>query len=268
MRQIVSFLVALAVPLSQAAAPPGPLGPSSKVWVGHYAEYEQFLKSAEIQRLEGINVGVTNPRHAFFPPGGLAVGAAWKPLKPGIYEGFFESYRSEIAAYKLDRLLELDMVPPTVERSYKIDTGSLQLWVENTQTLKQIQEKKLRAPDTHRWNVQLDRQKLFDDLVADIDDNQGNMLFDRAWNLIKVDHSRAFTNTLVQPFGIGTGLNRIDRPFFERVKALDRAAVQREIGGLLEGGGVGILMTRRDAIVKAFQKLAASKGDAAVFAQP
>jgi hypothetical protein len=116
--------------------------------------------------------------------------------------------------------------------------------------------------------VQVDRQKMFDDLVADIDDNQGNMLIDRAWNLIKVDHSRAFTSTMVQPFEIGKTLSRIDRPFYERVKALDRATVQREIGPLLEGGGVGILMSRRDAIIKAFDKLAAAKGDAAVFAQP
>lgn len=268
MRIILSLFVAFAFPLSQAS-PTLPQAPaSSKVWIGHYAEYEQFLKTADIQRLEGISVGVTNPRHAFFAGGGLAASAAWKPLKPGMYEGYFESYRSEIAAYKLDRLLELDMVPPTVERNYKNDAGSLQLWIENTRTLKQIQTAKIHSPDVHGWNVQIDRQKMFDDLVADIDDNQGNMLIDRAWNVIKVDHSRAFTNTMVQPFEIGRTLTRIDRPFFERVKTLDRAAVQREIGDLLEGGAVGMLMARRDAIVKAIEKLAAAKGAAAVFAQP
>ena len=30
--------------------------------------------------------------------------------------GYWESYKSEIAAYELDKLLGLDMIPPTVER--------------------------------------------------------------------------------------------------------------------------------------------------------
>jgi len=265
---MLGLLVAVAVPLARAPAPRAqtpPFPPSSKVWVGRYAEYEAFLKTAPFQRVEGVSLGVTSPRHAFFAPGGLAAGAAWKPLKPGPYEGYFESYKSEIAAYKLDRMLELDMVPPTVERTYKAETGSLQLWIENTRMLKQILDAKVHAPDVEAWSVQVARQRAFDDLVADIDDNQGNQLVDRAWNLIKIDHSRAFTATMTQPFEIGKTLNRIDRPFFDRMKALDRASVDRELGPLLEARAAISLMARRDAMVKAFQKLAAAKGDAKVF---
>jgi len=268
MRLIFSLLVAVAVPLAQTQTPTAglpPFPPSSKVWVGRYAEYESFLKTVPFQRVEGISLGVTSPRHAFFPPGSLATSGAWKPLKPGLYEGYFESYKSEIAAYKLDRMLELGMVPPTVERTYKAETGSLQLWVENTRMLKQVLDAKVHAPDVEAWSVQVARQRAFDDLAADIDDNQGNQLIDRAWNLIKIDHSRAFTATMAQPFEIGKTLNRIDRPFFERLKALDRAAVDRELGALLEARAAVTLMARRDAMVKAFEKLAAEKGDAKVF---
>jgi hypothetical protein len=268
MRLMFSALVAVAVavPLAQTPAPPAPApAQSSKVWVGHYAEYEAFLKTAPILRLEGISVGVTSPHHALFDAAGLAKGAAWKPIKPGPYDGYFESYRSEIAAYRFDRVLELDMVPPTVERNYKLDTGSLQLWVENSRTYKQILAANAHSPNVNEWNFQVNRQKTFDDLVADIDDNQGNMLVDPAWNLIKIDHSRAFTSQLVQPFEIGKALNSIDRTFFARIKALDRATLQREIGPLLENGALGALLARRDAMVKGFDKLAASKGDAQVF---
>ncbi len=271
MRLILGLLVAVAVPLAQSPMPaeaPTSSPSTSKIWIGHYDEYESFLKSVPFQRVEGINLGVTSPRHAFFAPGGLAPSAAWKPLKPGNYEGYFESYKSEIAAYKLDRLLELDMVPPTVERTYRGETGSLQLWVENSRMMKQILDEKLHAPDAEEWSIQLARQRAFDDLVADIDDNQGNMLVDRAWNLIKIDHSRAFTNTMAQPFEVGKTLNRIDRHFYTRLKALDRATVDREIGSLLETRGVPSLMSRRDAMVKAFEKLAREKGDAKVFTAP
>ena len=156
-------------------------------------------------------------------------------LRPGRYDGFFESYKSEIAAYKLDRLLELDMVPPTVEVRYNGELASLQLWVHDTKMLKQVNEKKLRAPDPEKWNYQLHRTYLFDDLVGNIDENQGNLLFDPQWNFIKIDCSRCFTDMLVQPFEIGKKLTQIDRPFFDRIKALDKATVKGEIGDLLEG---------------------------------
>lgn len=266
MRLVFGLLVALAVPFAQTLPPAGqPISAGSKVWVGRYAEYESFLASAPIERIEGINLGVTSPHHVFFGAGGLAAGAAWKPLAPGKYEGFFESYRSEIAAYKLDRLLELDMVPPTVERSYRSQKGSLQLWVEDTRMMTQIVAQKLQAPNAEAWNVQVARQRAFDDLTANTDDNKGNMLIDRAWNLVLIDHSRAFTATLEQPFQLGKTLTRIDRPFFDRLKALDRAVLDRELGPLLEARGVSTLVARRDAIVKGLQKLAAERGDAKVF---
>ena len=182
------------------------------------------------------NTGGT--KFACFKPGGLAARGALRTLPPGRYDGFFESYKSEVAAYKLDRLLELDMVPPAVERRYNGDPVSLQLFAEDAKMLKEINEQKLRAPDSGKWNYQLHRAYLFDDLVANIDENEGNLMFDPQWNFIKIDCSRCFTNMLVQPFEIGKKLNQIDRPFFERVKALDKATVRREIGDVVEGGAV------------------------------
>ena len=49
-------------------------------------------------------------------PGGPFPRMAWRSLPPGIYRGFWESYKTEIAAYEIDKLLKLDMVPPSVER--------------------------------------------------------------------------------------------------------------------------------------------------------
>ena len=60
----------------------------------------------------------------------------FKPLQPGKVHGFFESYRAEIAAYELDKLLGLSMVPPTVERKVKGETGSAQMWVDDVVLLK------------------------------------------------------------------------------------------------------------------------------------
>jgi len=142
----------------------------------------------------------------------------------------------------------------------------VQLFVKNVRMLKDVNAQKVEDPDGERWNRRLHRVYLFDDLVADIDENETNLLFDPEWSFIKVDCSRCFTNRRTEPFEIGKTLNQIDRPFFERVKALDKAKVQQEIGDLVESGAVDALMKRRDDIVKAFEKLAHQRGEAAVFA--
>ena len=45
-------------------------------------------------------------------------------------DGYFESYKSEVAAYELDKLLSLNMVPPVVERRVNNDLGAAIMWVD------------------------------------------------------------------------------------------------------------------------------------------
>ena len=96
---------------------------SAKTWLGQEAEIEAFLRAAEVDRLEPIGIGVTSPDWMYLAPGGLVERGVWKNLKPGIYGGFYESYKAEIAAYALDRLLGLQMVPPKVEKRVEGDLG-------------------------------------------------------------------------------------------------------------------------------------------------
>jgi hypothetical protein len=224
---------------------------SSKVWIGRYAEYERFLQSAAIDRVDVM--GTTH--HVLFKPGGLAAGAALRR----------DSYKLEIAGYRLDRILELDMVPPTVEIRYEGKPAALTLWILDTRLLRQISSPELRPPDTARWNDQLHRAWVFENLAANLDKNEGSPLVDSQWNLIILDHSMAFTGTLAQPYVIGQKLNQIDRPFFDRVKALDRGTVARALGDLVDGGAIDALFVRRDTIVAAFERLAAQRGSSQVF---
>jgi hypothetical protein len=234
---------------------------SSKIWVGRYKEFEEFLRTAEIERTTTVSVGVLGIKRAYFKPGGLAVSGALRSIRPGKYDGFWESYRSEIAAYKLDRILELDMVPPTVERRFNGDIVSLQLWGRDLRMLGQVQEQNLRPSNLEDYSFQLRRQKVFHNLVGNIDPNQGNILFDPVWNVILIDFSRAFTNTRTLKFEA----TAIDRQFLDRVKALDRETLRREIGDFVEPGAVEAILMRRNDIVKGFEKQAKQKGASQVF---
>ena len=246
---------------NRATAPAGERS-TSKIWVGRYQEFEEFLRTVEIERTTSVSTGVLGIKRAYFKPEGLAASGALRSIHPGRYDGFWESYKGDVAAYKLDRLLELDMVPPTVERRYNGEMVSLQLWAENMTMLKDVQRQKLRPSDTETYSFQLRRQKVFQNLVGNPDPNQGNILFDPVWNVVLIDFSRAFTNTRTLTFEATS----IDRSFLERIKALDRDTLRREIGEfVVEAGGVDALLGRRDDIVKAFERLAKQKGASQVF---
>ena len=91
---------------------------------------------------------------------------------PGIYRGFFTSYKAQIAAYELDKLLKMDMVPPTVERQLQGNTGAATLWVENVDDV----EGRRAAPgeaNRREWDKQLARMTMFDALIGNREPKPG-----------------------------------------------------------------------------------------------
>lgn len=251
------MLVASAFAASQA--PPAATG-AGLPWLASADEIASYIREAPIEKIQDVPVGVTRPQRAFLAGNGPARSVILKNLRPGRRAGFWESYQSEIAAYELDRVLELNMVPPTVEKRVKGELMSAQLWVDDTVWLKEL--KGQQPPDVAAWNRQVYRQRVFDNLVGNIDRNEGNLLVLRTpgWHLVLVDHSRCFTATKKMPFQ----MTRIDRPLFARLKALDRDTLQARMGRML-ADGVRPLLARRDLIVAHFEQLAATKGDAQVF---
>ncbi len=251
------FCTAIAVILSQAvatgqvpsASPSAAAG--SKVWIGHYAEYEEFLRTVVADRV----MATGSAQRIFFKPGGLAASASVKQHSPKL----------EIAGYKLDRVLDLDMVPPTVEVRYKGKMAGRQLWVLNCKALPELNEQNVHAPDPAKWAYQLNRLHAFEDLAGNLDKLEGSPIVDPQWNLIVLDHSLAFTNSLALPYEIGKNLNQIDRLFFDRIKALDQATVKSAIGDLIDADALDALFARRDNIIKAFEKLAEQQGADQIF---
>jgi hypothetical protein len=270
---LATAILLAALPLgAQAPAPAPAAGPppapqaapaalGAKVWIGRYAEFEEYLRTAPIERITSIPIGVTKPKRAFFTPGGLAASAAVKHLPMGVRAGFWESHKSEIAAYELDRLLGLDMVPPTVERRVEGELGAVTLWVEGCKMIKDVDQK--ACPRPVEWAKQVCRQRVFDNLTANIDDNAGNMLIDGEWNIILIDHTRCFA---VDKMPFEKEMTRIDKEMFARLKALDEAGIMKQVRPwVLSDGQARAILKRRDKIVAIFEKLAKERGEAAVF---
>lgn len=265
--RFVSFMAALAVlgaaPESQArqATPAASAAlQCARAWTGREAAIEQQLASGAVTRMEAVPIGVTKPQRGYFAPGGPVERFAWKALPPMRRGGYTESYKAEIAAYHLDRLLGMDMVPPVVERTIEGKLGAAVLWIEGTTGWDK--DRPAQGPEPE-WSRQISRMKLFDQLIANIDRNQGNLLYDRDWHLFLIDHSRAFT-TRTSLDGIAA-LNTVDRKVWQKMDALTAEDLERALGAWLTEAERKAILTRRDRMRQAIDKMVKQKGAGRVF---
>jgi hypothetical protein len=246
---------ALGLTVAQQTAP---APTSARVWEGRTSEYEEFLRTAPIVKTSTIELGVTHPKRVYFAPGGLCGSAAWKPLQPGYQNGYYESYKSEVAAYELDKLLKLNMVPVIVERKIDNATGALVLWLDGVRTWTDV----LPLPKPESWSRQLARMKLFDDLIGNPDRNKGNLLVDADWNLFLIDHSRAFIDDRALP----QTLDHVDTDLWTRITALDEASLQAAVGTWLTSKQIKAMLARRDKMAGVIDGLVKKNGRRNVFA--
>ncbi len=226
------------------------------------AEQEEFLREAKIVRVRGAKVGVTGTLRATLSDGRLEHDASIQTIDEykqrfegtqGTEFNFRDTWRYNVAAYRLDRLLDLGMIPPSVQRHYNSKLGSFTWWVDDVMMDETERfKKKVEAPDTRRWNEQMWHVRMFDQLIYNVDRNLGNLLIDKDWTIWMIDHSRSFrvNDTLKAP----GNLSLCDRGVIERLKALDRAALDKEMKDYLSPGEIKTLLARRDAIVAHFEK--------------
>lgn len=257
---IVLLSAASAAAQQQAVVPvasTAPASTSSKVWEGRNAEFEEYLRTAVFRKLEEVPIGVTRPMRGFFDPGGLAASAAWKLLPPGRPHGYWESYKSEIAAYELDKLLGLGMVPPAVEKRVRGERGAAVLWIEGVQSWKEVEN----APKPPKWNREAVRMKMFDNLIGNIDRNAGNLLVDADWNLYLIDHSRAF----VTETRLRVEMVRIDKGIWDKMLALDEPTLTAALGSWLDRSAIRAILKRRDEMKKVVDKLLKNGTEALVY---
>jgi hypothetical protein len=232
---------------------------SARIWEGHNADFEAYIREAPIDRIEPVPIGVTHPKRAYFKAGGLVDSVAWKVLPPGRPNGYWESYKSEIAAYELDKLLGMGMVPVAVEKTWKGQKAAAILWLSPIHSWKEMQDK----PKPPKWPAQAARMKMFDNLIGNRDRNAGNLLVDDDWNLFLIDHSRAF----IDDKGLAVPLEHVDKALWAKMLALDEATLQGALGSWIDGGSLRAIIVRRDKMKAAIDKLVKDKGEEAVFVQ-
>ena len=258
----ISLLVALWLTVTPQLSAQTADSATARTWLGHTDTIERFLREADVVDIREIGTGVTKPKVAKLAPGGPVERISFKPIRPGRYRGHWESYLSEIAAYELDKLLQLGMIPPTVEKRIGAETGAATMWVSPTQSFDELGG--VPSPPSTRigwWNYQLVRAKMFHNLINNEDPNLGNWLVDPAWNIILIDNSRAFTTGLQMVHE----LTRVDRELWDRMLALDETALAGTVGEWLDGGEMRGILRRRDLMAESIHRMIDERGEQDVF---
>lgn len=224
----------------------------------------EFLATAEVASLEDIPVGTTRPQRVELEKGGVRARAAFRDVyvlkQVGTWD-FVDSYLSEVAAFELARLLEIDHVPPAVVRKVRGKRGSLQLWIEDGMTDADRRSKGIDPPDPQRFERQLEVMGVFDNLVANIDRNPGNILIGPDWKVWFIDHTRSFAGQreLKYPERI-TGC---ERGLWHRLQAISDGAIRERLRPYT-GRYLGDLLERRRLLVELLRRRIAEQGEDAV----
>ena len=233
---------------------------------------ESFLKTAEIVRMKNLSQGVTLSKKASMTDGEMQHDAHVQTIDEykARFEGtsgselnFRDSYKYNVAAYQIAKLLNMNMVPPSVERMVEGKTAAITWWVDNA-AMTELQRRKTKeeAPDLNAWNKQLVAMNVFDELIYNVDRNLGNMVITKDWNLWLIDHTRAFRWHKACPKL--KNLKQIDRNLLESLKKLTREMLKQHAGQYLMGPEIDGVLARRDVIVKHFEQKLAENGEAKV----
>lgn len=237
-------------------------------------QIKSFLKNAKVIRTRSTDKGVTAPKRLTLSDGVTTHDAVFQAIDEhkmiaqmgggGRQEttelNFVDSYKYNIAAYELSRLLDLDdMMPVYVERRVNGQLGSISWFLPTLMDESDRLKKKIQPPSPTDWNNQMYRMRVFSSLVRDSDRNLTNVLVSPEWKVKMIDFSRAFR---LQPeLQHLKDLSKIDRRLLARLESLNRDAVRKASTDFLTKSEIDALMVRRDLLVAHFKKLVADLGE-------
>ena len=183
-------------------------------------------------------------------------------------------YKFNLAAYELDKLLDLHLVPPSVERSVNGRSASVTWWLDDVAMSELDRRRKaIDPPDPDSWSRQVQAVRVFDELISNtyrdtapplyLNSVWDNLLITTGWTIWITDHTGAFRTrrALEDP----DSLIRCPRVVLGRLRRLNREQLQQALQRYLSSQQLDALEVRRVLLVRHFDHRIASKGEAAVF---
>ena len=161
-----------------------------------------------------------------------------------------KGFYPDVAAYRLDRLLDLDMVPVTTLRSVNDTEGSLQFLPEKfsdeAQRSKSGRGTSARCELPWQWGAMY----VFDVLIYNEGRSPERMLYDPSrWSLILIEHERAFKNAKGRPSHLKKAPVNVTDGWRAALAELNDAELAAQFSDVLDKRRLKALATRRDQLL-------------------
>ena len=235
-------------------------------------EMETFLLKGKLTKTRDAGGGVTASARGTMTDGHLTHDVHIQNVdeSKSVFEAgkatelnFKDSYRYNIAGYRVAQLLGLEHIPMSVGRDINGKPSAVTWWVDDVKMDEKGREKqKTLGPDPVRTSKQIAVMRVFDELIQNKDRNQGNILWTSDFTMWLIDHTRAFRlgRQLLKP----EQLTRCERSLLEHMKAMTSESLAKAVGESLTKAEQEALLARRDVIVKLFEEKIAKTSEAAV----
>ena len=210
---------------------PGPVSPE---------DLQVLLENGEVISREEDPTGRTIVRVS---DGKRTVGAIFMKRKGrGFYPG--------VAAYRLDRMLELDMVPVTAPRKVGNTEGSLQFLTERYSDEARRSASGRGGSANCPLKDQWEAMYVFDVLIYNEGRSMQRMLYDLSdWGLMLSEHDRAFASRKGRPKHLKTIPLEVTAGWREALSGLTDEALAEKLGDVLDKRRLKALAARRDELL-------------------
>ena len=204
---------------------------------------EEILRNGEIADVAELDIGrVVSVRHEDVEVNALFVE---NPRRRGVVP--------ELAAYQLDRFLELGMVPVTVQREYDGDDGVLQFLPADDRRLNEVQRINTGqggsawCPLQEQWNAMY----VFDALIGNPGRAREQMLYSPDnFQLVLIGHGRTFGTSRGLPAYLDAVPFELGVYWRDRLRELTEERMAELFGDSLDRRRLRALSQRRDALLE------------------
>jgi hypothetical protein len=223
-------------------------------------EIEAFMRNAKMKALSQL-IAVMNDggmQHRVF----VHTNDESNTLFPERDAGYRDTWKANVAAYEVARLLEINIMPPYVQGSVDGTAASLSWGLDDViMDDVQRQQSNVQPPDLEAWNKQMYVVRVFDELIYD-GRSPSDLLITKDWQMWIIAPSQGFrpSKTIENP----ENLVKCDRKLLAKMRMLGKDVLISKLGNWLTGEEIEALHVRAGMIVAFFDGEIAAKGEAAV----
>jgi hypothetical protein len=225
---------------------------------------EKVLREAKVEKVEKEKLGGrTGPWLVTLDDHGAKQRAIFRYVDRQRPHPTPDSYKYDLAAYVLARLLGIELIPPVVEREIEGRKGSLQVFLENCIREKDRKRKKLEPPNPEAFTKALEATKVFENLAYDECQDADDLYVHREdWRVCRVDFSEAFAP--MPELLPGCSITLCSKKLYQGLLKLDEDSVKSKLGPYLSEEEIGALLSRKNLIIDKIKTLIGEKGEEAV----